>query len=1049
MSSTHAARTTSALTSDPSIPAYTDDLEWVTAYLVAHMMSNNSKVYTYLLWICVAFVLLVFTIFHLTGNRGGFVAAAWSKWALRRRTWRGASTLERARRTRKHIQPLILPPNSQILCLIALPIIAFLLAFLGPDYLSPNLHLFELDAPNLSTRATGYDASSFYQFQPQYTIYKAWWTSGGRTGLIAFALLPLCVLFALKAPPFAIFAISFTTQVYFDKLAWLHRWSGRLIWLITFLHVMLWSIQLLRDHRPTTGKIGYTYAWHYDKFIYGWLAFGLLTLLIFVSSRFLRKAHYEIFYISHIVLVPLTLVMSALHHPPVGFWCYITLGIWAAERVWRGTWWLQMNGFFGKENNIPVVIQSTTPIDPETQALQPWRNSASSSIYPPSSPYLDSRFSTYADGNLLAPASAIGYSPAPGFAHAELLSGATVRLTYITPGFLSWAPGQHFLINIPSVSRFLTHPFTTASICDEQAASVAGRAIVFLVRCRNGWTRDLWNHLANMVSQNRQHVQGEKLPNGTVMPHTGVLLKMYVDGPFGSAVRARWGEHSTVVIFVAGSGVSFGLSILEYVCLCLAGRDGKFLGGRPGGWATKGFNTRRVKFVWMIREFAHIQWCASILRRCMAMIPSPGLDVDIFVTNFKPLLTKNVSASPMNTDQGLAAPSPSYARSKGSFPEDLILYDSDGADDTFVDFSYYTNSFGDEENDIGSIPLSERENYTLNLTNFEGDNDESLPGERQLNRKVQKQGKKLRAKSRKLSRILNVKQDGDRVVILDGMEDSNKQYRRHGHGNSSDSEPGSNALIFLQDSKESDDESVDLGARPVALYSPTEYPPRLVGPNSPGSSRSSSPLPFIPEDPSSSTLTFPDQSSSAFHLSHDSRATSSPVSPKGRPVSANFSSISRPTSPSTHVPIKSSPLVSLPPLNTSSLDTGISSSSKRHSQPFSAISVAMSDMYTDDTHHSPSAPQHDQARPRLIVEGQEMRDVSAVSVKVRPGKPKLDRILHEEVETARGSVIVACCGPSSFNAMVRKAIAYEISPARVRRGDRRGHIELVSEEFEF
>ncbi|KAJ4000746.1 hypothetical protein F5050DRAFT_1728597 [Lentinula boryana] len=1043
MSSTHAARTSSSLTPDPTVPAYTDDLEWVTAYLVAHMMSDNSKVYTYLLWICVAFILLIFTIFHLTGSRGGFVAAAWSKWALRRRTWRGASVLERARRTGKNIHPVILPPNARILCLIALPIIAFLLAFVGPDYLSPELHLFDLDSPNLAARTTGYDASLFYQFQPQYTIHKAWWTSGGRTGLIAFSLFPLCVLFALKAPPFAIFALSFTTQVYFDKLAWLHRWSGRLIWLMTFLHVVLWSMQLLRDHRPTTGKIGYTYAWQYDKFIYGWLAFGLLTLLISVSSRFIRKAHYEVFYISHIVLVPLTLVMSALHHPPVGFWCYLTLGIWAAERVWRGTWWLQMNGFFGRENTASVVIQPTTPVDPETQALHPWRHSTS---YPPSSPYLDSRFSTYADGNLLAPASAIGYSPPPGFAHAELLSGATVRLTYITPGFLSWAPGQHFLINIPSVSRFLTHPFTTASICDEQAASVAGRAIVFLVRCRNGWTRDLWNHVATMVSRNQQHVQGEKLPNGTVMPSTGVLLKMYADGPFGSAVRARWGEHSTVVIFVAGSGVSFGLSILEYVCLCLAGRDGKYLGGRPGGWASKGFNTRRVKFVWMIREFAHIQWCASILRRCMAMIPSPGLDVDIFVTNFKPLPAKNVSSPPTNTDQGLSVPTPSYARSKWTSSEESTLYDSDGADDAFTDLSYYTNEFGDEENDIGSIPFSERENYTLNLTNFEGDNDESLPGERQLNRKVQKQGKKLRAKSRKLSRILDLEQDGDRVVILDGMDDRDKQGHRHRH--SSDSNPESNGLTH-RDSKESDDESVDLGMKPVALYSPTEYSPRLVGPSSPSTSRSSSPLPLISEDASTPTLTFPNRSSPVFHLSNDSRGAYPLASQTNRPISSSSSLISRPNSPpvqSAHVPIKSSPLVNLAPLNTSAPEI---SSSQRRSQPFSAVSTAISDMYTDDTHHSSSASVHHQARPRLIVEGQEMRDVSAVSVKVRPGKPKLDRILHEEVETARGSVVVACCGPSSFNAMVRKAIAFEISPARIRRGDRRGHIDLVSEEFEF
>ncbi|KAF9075255.1 hypothetical protein BDP27DRAFT_40649 [Rhodocollybia butyracea] len=1008
--------TTTPLTPDPTIPSYTDDLEWVTAYLVAHMMSDNSRIYTYLLWIIVALVLLIFTVLHLTGSRGGFVGAAWRKWSLRRRTWRGASVLKHARRTGRTIHPTILPPNSQILCLLGLLIVAVLMSFAGSDYLAPNLPLFDLDPSSNTVRSTDYDPSLFYQFQPQYTINKSWWTTAGRTGLIAFALFPLCVLFALKAPPFAIFALSFTTQMYFDKLAWLHRWSGRLIWFMTLLHVVFWSVQLLRDHRPTTGKIAYAYVWQYDKFIYGWLAFGILTLLILVSSRFIRKAHYEIFYASHIVLVPLTLVLSAMHHPPVALWCYIALGIWGAERMWRATWWLQMNGFFGKEKTGSTIVFLSTPVDPETQALRPSRPSTSSSIYPPPSPYLDSNFST---GSLLAPATGIVYSPPPGFAHAELLSGATIRLTYITPGFLSWAPGQHFLINIPSVSQILTHPFTTASICDEQAPSVAGRAIVFLVRCRNGWTRDLWNHVANMINENKRTVGGEKLPVGTLSPPTGVLLKMYVDGPFGSSIRARWGEHSTVVIFVAGSGVSFGLSILEYVCLCLAGRDGKYLGGRPGGWALKGFNTRRVKFVWMIREYAHIQWCAQILRRCMAMIPPPGLDVDIFVTNFKPPLTKNIP-SPQTEDshRNLLAPSSAHTRSKApSSPSEDNLYDSDGTND-FVDLSYYTSEFGDEENDISSISLSERENYTRDLTEFEGDNDESLPGERQLNRKVQKQGKKLRAKSRKLSKILNLKRDGDKIVDVDDvviMEESKKGHR----GNSSSLERHADAGVLAQLSG-SEDESIDLGMRPVSMYSPTDYPPRIV---SPSSSRSSSPLPFTA--PEEHMLSFTDRT---IPTSYHHQSDHSPPHSPGSPVPAQ----------SPHAPIKSSPLSNLPPLNTSS-----TTKSKRYSeqQPLSAVS-ALSNIFSEDIHHA-------QARPRLVVEAQEMRDVSAVSVKARPGKPKLDRILHEEVEMARGSVIVACCGPSSFNAMVRKAIASEINPGRIRRGDRRGRIELVSEEFEF
>jgi len=178
-----------------------------------------------------------------------------------------------------------------------------------------------------------------------------------------------------------------------------------------------------------------------------------MTLLVFSSSRPLRKSHYETFYVFHVVLAPLTLVMAALHHPPLWIWCWIALGLWIGERAWRATWWLQINGFFGTEKSASAVVIPSN-ID---------RTSSSPRAYgfPPPSPYLDSKFSGFSEDSLFAPVTAITYTPPPGYARAELLSGATVRLTYISPGYTSWAPGQHFLINIPSVSRFVTHPFTT------------------------------------------------------------------------------------------------------------------------------------------------------------------------------------------------------------------------------------------------------------------------------------------------------------------------------------------------------------------------------------------------------------------------------------------------------------------------------------------------------------------------------------------------------------------------------------------------------------
>lgn len=256
---------------NPTTPSYTDNTEWITAYLAIHTMSNPSRRYGYLLWIAVVFVFLVFALLHWTGSRGGFIGAKWSKWSLRRRTWRKKHSLVVARkRGEPHRQPSSLPSNAQLLCLCLLFLATAALSVAGPDYIAPGLKLWKFSRRSTDPNpGVAYNDSSFQQ--PQYTIWKAWWTSAGRTGLIAFALLPLCVLFALKAPPFAIFALPFMIQLHFDKLSSLHRWSGRLIWLMSALHVALWTVQLVTEHRQSTGKMALKYAWIEVRFVCGWI----------------------------------------------------------------------------------------------------------------------------------------------------------------------------------------------------------------------------------------------------------------------------------------------------------------------------------------------------------------------------------------------------------------------------------------------------------------------------------------------------------------------------------------------------------------------------------------------------------------------------------------------------------------------------------------------------------------------------------------------------------------------------------------------------------
>lgn len=205
-----------------------------------------------------------------------------------------------------------------------------------------------------------------------------------------------------------------------------------------------------------------------------------------------------------------------------------------------------------------------------------------------------------------------------------MLPGRTVRLRLTTPGYQTWAPGQHFLVSIPALSRIDAHPFSVASVCDEQAAlhvaapgdedegsesggdlraqiGNGGREMILLIRAKKEWTKRLWELVSSLQPK--------------VDPYSstpGALVRVLVDGPYGSAARVRWGAYSGVLIVAGGSGAAFGLSILEFICLCLAGRDGRFLGGHPGGWGVgpqgRGrWVCKRVRFVWVVREFAHIQ----------------------------------------------------------------------------------------------------------------------------------------------------------------------------------------------------------------------------------------------------------------------------------------------------------------------------------------------------------------------------------------------------------------------------------------------------------
>ena len=316
------------------------------------------------------------------------------------------------------------------------------------------------------------------------------------------------------------------------------------------------------------------------------------------------------------------LVAAAIHHPSVGWWAYSALIIWLAERIWRRIWWFYVNGIFKKK------VPNAPPRDRPLDAVHS-RGSSISSLglrlgNPPPEPLQErpendhdtpliqkhSRVPTKVETLMTSPSA---YIPPVGYAHAELMPGKTIRLVVLTPECRAWAPGQHFLLTIPSLNKLTSHPFTVGSVCDQQSSNPAGRLLVFFIRAKAGWTKMLWDTIVALSVRGKFHCDGEEPPQGTYLPNRGVLLRTLVEGPLGSVARTDWIEYSSVLLVAGGSGVSFGLSVLVYLCLCMSGRDSRYLGG-----SSKPFSrVSRVRFVWLAREF-----CAQIesLIRAHALI---------------------------------------------------------------------------------------------------------------------------------------------------------------------------------------------------------------------------------------------------------------------------------------------------------------------------------------------------------------------------------------------------------------------------------------------
>lgn len=371
--------------------------------------------------------------------------------------------------------------------------------------------------------------------------------------------------------------------------------------------------------------------------------------------------------------------------------------------------------------------------------------------------------------------STLALAPIPvGYALAQLLPSRTIRLTIHLPKQIKWSPGQSVLLSLPELSKLQSHPFTITNLPNSEGE------VILLVKARKGLTRTLYELVKNRHQSNMRLSAGGGGGGERKIDSKPVFIRTKVDGPFGSAARVKWGDHSTIVIICGGSGVSFGMAVLEGVCRDIGEGRGR--------------KTTRIRFCWIAREYggslfqvsqaekytdacfsAEIAWVAHQLQRCQSLISPSQLQIEIFITNAVPLPShsRHVGSNRPRTfvegyDQpsaassadDLAPPRAAFAKSTprarspssgndGGFGRSASMDSiSSITSDMSIDSPHgrgYSDSLEVDEH------ISENYADVIDLTNYEDEEDMTDPREEELSSKVREQGKIRRAKSRKVA----------------------------------------------------------------------------------------------------------------------------------------------------------------------------------------------------------------------------------------------------------------------------------------------------------
>jgi hypothetical protein len=413
----------------------------------------------------------------------------------------------------------------------------------------------------------------------------------------------------------------------------------------------------------------------------------------------------------------------------------------------------------------------------------------------------------------------------------------------------------------------------------------------------------------------------------------------------------------------------------------------------------------------------------------MELVPSDQLVGDIFVTNYaqsdKSVYLPNTTLS---SDE-LAPPKPMFAKDSRRRSESSNSISSEMSVDSDTDLAYLSDASvggrvargGQGGNGHLTADGVDNRDSVLELTNWDEDEDEledeRAPAELKLSQSVKKQGRLARAKSRKRAQAKLYSNGKEPYATSEGHQHPPLPRAR----TPSSTALNSTASTFINP--------------PRNLSSPS---PSYTAPLHDDSQSHSL---YPASDPSDSIDNNHSASRPAFgngpgHAHRNSIAESLNTAESSEPLTSHAAFHANPYNLQNNRfdSYRSTASGSLTPRTDSMYDAGSTRGLVGGAWDAASGMFTRTDAEGEDK--------------ELFLDDADEEDLNVVAEMARPGRPKLEKIIKEEVELAEGMIAIASCGPASLNATVRNVASSLMKPMSASKNGGAGVIgEIYSSSF--